>query len=152
MATTIEIIAVPIRDAPDIRIRIRYPVIKMLILVILLFLVCWGPRVIMQILIKHGLTFYSPIIYSIRVACMQLPFVHSCLNPIIYSLMSSNFRRMILQSCTKHCSCCCFIDRRRVSSRRGIPSTASTNYELTFNSEVIRGGPGDRPFHLFYNV
>uniref|UniRef100_T1ITK8 G-protein coupled receptors family 1 profile domain-containing protein n=1 Tax=Strigamia maritima TaxID=126957 RepID=T1ITK8_STRMM len=138
-----------VTSTDDVR-QARKQVIKMLILVIVLFLVCWGPRVIMQIFIKHGLALYSPAIYSIRVACMQLPFVHSCLNPIIYSLMSSNFRRMMVRSCTRHHPCshvhfCCRTHSRRIPCRRDLPSSTSANYELTFNSELIRVGPVSAP-------
>lgn len=75
----------------------------MLILVIVLFLICWGSRLSMEILIKVGLDTFSQEIYFLRIAINLLPYVHSCLNPFIYSLMSKNFRR----SMWRRLHCCC---------------------------------------------
>lgn len=82
-------------------------VIKMLILVIVLFLICWGSRLSMEIMIKVGLDTFSQEIYFVRIAINLLPFVHSCLNPFIYSLMSKTFRRSMWRRL--HCCCapCC---------------------------------------------
>lgn len=77
----------------------------MLILVIVLFLICWGSRLSMEISIKIGLSTFSQEIYFLRIAINLLPYVHSCLNPFIYSLMSKNFRRSMWRRI--HC-CCCF--------------------------------------------
>ncbi|XP_071039723.1 galanin receptor type 1 [Parasteatoda tepidariorum] len=77
----------------------RKQVIKMLILVIILFLVCWGPRLIMHVIIKHGLNSFTDHIYNLRVAAYLLSFAHSAINPIIYGFMSTNFRKMMLQCC-----------------------------------------------------
>ena len=56
----------------------------MLILVVLLFLFCWGPRLLLNTLIKWGLSSYDTIVYQLRIAFNLLPFIHSCLNPFIY--------------------------------------------------------------------
>ena len=56
----------------------------MLILVVLLFLICWGPRLILNSLIKWGLKSYDPTVYQLRIAFYLMPFIHSCINPIIY--------------------------------------------------------------------
>jgi hypothetical protein len=58
----------------------------MLILVIALFLVCWGPKLILLILIEaatvlSSTTFFSQEWYFVRVVFNLIPFVHSCINP-----------------------------------------------------------------------
>ena len=68
-------------------------VIKMLILVAVLFLVCWGLPIIMQVIIKFNLHSFTPTVYTLRVSFNLLPFIHACINPFIYSFMSKNFRR-----------------------------------------------------------
>ncbi|KAF7489732.1 Proteinase-activated receptor 1 [Sarcoptes scabiei] len=73
----------------------RIQVIKMLMLIITLFLLCWGPRLIMNVLVKSGLSTYSSWIYNLRVMCNLLSFIHSALNPFVYGFMSSNFRQMV---------------------------------------------------------
>lgn len=71
----------------------------MLLLIVILFLICWGPRLIMNVAIKLGLESFSNLMYSARVGVYLLSFIHSALNPFVYGLMSSNFRDMILKSC-----------------------------------------------------
>lgn len=71
----------------------------MLILVIALFLGCWGPRLIMHVIIKYGLSNFTNYEYNLRVGAYLLSFAHSAINPIIYGFMSTNFRRMMFQCC-----------------------------------------------------
>ncbi len=73
----------------------------MLLLCCLLFLLCWGPRLVMNVLIKLGLQSFSHSAYTARIACYLLSFIHSALNPFVYGFMSTNFRRMICHSCKK---------------------------------------------------
>ncbi|XP_071524494.1 cholecystokinin receptor type A-like [Panulirus ornatus] len=85
----------------------RKQVIKMLILVIILFMACWGPKIVFFVFLKNGLSqeSFKPLVYNTRIYLGLLPFVHSCLNPIIYSFMSTNFGRMMRRSCAReNCS------------------------------------------------
>lgn len=75
----------------------------MLILVIILFMGCWGPRLFINAIIKYGLRSYNHTAYEARFVCYLLSFVHSCLNPIVYSLMSSNVRQIIFRSLDSTC-------------------------------------------------
>ena len=77
---------------------INFQVIKMLISVVLLFLTCWGPRFILELLLKLQLDiFFTPTAYWIRVTLFILPFVHAVLNPVIYFAMSKNIRANIVR-------------------------------------------------------
>jgi hypothetical protein len=67
----------------------------MLILVVILFLVCWGLPIIMEVIIKFNLHSFTPTMYTLRVTFKLLPFIHACMNPFIYSFMSKNFRRSL---------------------------------------------------------
>ena len=67
----------------------------MLILIVVLFLICWGPRLIMNVLVKSGLSIYSNWTYNTRIGCNLLSFVHSALNPFVYGFMSSRFRSLV---------------------------------------------------------
>ncbi|RWS30346.1 G protein-coupled receptor-like protein 3, partial [Leptotrombidium deliense] len=75
-------------------------VIKMLLFVIIVFLVCWGPRLIMNVVIKFGLSSFDNYTYTTRVTCNLLSFVHCALNPFVYGFMSSSFRQMMINSCS----------------------------------------------------
>jgi hypothetical protein len=77
----------------------RLQVIKMLLLVIALFLICWGPRLIFNVVVKLELQSYTTTTYTVRVASYLLSFIHSALNPFVYGLMSSTFRNIIFKSC-----------------------------------------------------
>ncbi|XP_046390923.1 galanin receptor 2a-like [Ischnura elegans] len=107
----------------------RKQVIQMLILVVILFLACWGPRFVMDAIIKHGLTSFQPLNYNLRVAFHLLPFLHSCLNPIIYSVMSSSLRSTMVHSCAKwRClkyilTLCCKEEMKKKRLRGGVTSS-----------------------------
>ena len=73
----------------------------MLILVVVLFLVCWGLPIIMQVIIKFNLHSFTPTVYTLRVTFNLLPFIHACMNPFIYSFMSKNFRRALRRQLEK---------------------------------------------------
>lgn len=68
----------------------------MLILIVLLFLICWGPRLTMEVIIKCCLIQFNHITYALRIIFYLLPFIHSGLNPIVYILMSTKFRNQLL--------------------------------------------------------
>lgn len=74
----------------------------MLIFVVAMFLFCWGPRLIMNVLIKLDLVSFTQTVYSIRIGCFLLSFIHSAINPFIYGFMSSNFRKIICMPCSSH--------------------------------------------------
>ena len=69
-------------------------VIKMLVAVVLFFIICWSPILIINILTSIGVI--SPLSYGylkpLRTIAHLLSYVNSCINPIVYGLMSKNFR------------------------------------------------------------
>ncbi|GFR94980.1 cholecystokinin receptor [Elysia marginata] len=86
--------------------RARKQVIKMLIAIIVAFLVCWGPKLVFSICMRVGFAWvYLKWAYHLKIVLFLLPFVHSCLNPIIYGFMSKNFRSRMRCSCYSlfHC-------------------------------------------------
>ena len=67
-------------------------VIKMLICVVVLFLLCWGPRFIMELLIKLQFSWlWTTEVYIARTYIFLLPMVHAILNPVVYFIMSQSF-------------------------------------------------------------
>lgn len=128
--------------------KARKQVIKMLILIIILFMVCWGPKLILNITLKvaliNGYPIYSPMVYIMRVTFNLIPFVHSCINPIVYSFMSKNFRRSMNRQLGRCCAVCgcncrnhCGAHRNSIpmkstartrTTTQGAESTYSTNY------------------------
>ncbi|CAM1306181.1 Uncharacterised protein r2_g1587 [Pycnogonum litorale] len=149
------------RDNKEIKIA-RQQVIKMLILVVFLFLICWGPRVIVQVMIATVVS-YNHGVYTTRIISLVLPFVHSCFNPIVYGFMSSNFRRMLSRSCDRTCGCSIFrlfcvkrskSDRQKMHASRSYSSCSahssrprvgfSCNYSLTTEVTNIKASEVDQ--------
>ncbi|CAL4068198.1 unnamed protein product, partial [Meganyctiphanes norvegica] len=102
------------KDKGDSVKRARKQVIKMLIVVVALFLLCWGPRIIIDILINLGLQSFNQFFYFSKQLFVLLPFVHCCINPIIYCFMSKNFRRSMRRLFRYPCMGrrCCYCCRR----------------------------------------
>lgn len=69
-------------------------VIKMLIVVVIIFLLCWAPILVTNVLIAFeqvpSLNYGH--MKCIKTAFHLLSYVNSCVNPIIYGFMSQNFR------------------------------------------------------------
>ncbi|XP_076038514.1 gastrin/cholecystokinin type B receptor-like [Oratosquilla oratoria] len=110
--------------------KARKQVIKMLIMVVVLFLLCWGSRLTFELIIVLKLQIFDQIFYTCKVTFWLLPFIHCCINPVIYCFMSKNFRRSMLRllgsPCQSYCnrrggccSCC-------LRSRRPIPKPLLT--------------------------
>ncbi|XP_037527727.1 QRFP-like peptide receptor [Rhipicephalus sanguineus] len=81
-------------------------VIKMLILVVSLFVLCWAPILILNVLTAFGSV--SALNYSylkpLRTCFHLLSYLNSCVNPLVYGFMSRSFRvsfRDALMSCLR---------------------------------------------------
>ena len=79
-------------------------VIKMLVIVIVLFAVCWGPVLIDNVLKAFGVVdrYNYGAIKHLRQVFALLSYANSCVNPIVYAFMSRNFResfRNAIYSC-----------------------------------------------------
>ncbi|RWS19014.1 Galanin receptor type 2-like protein [Leptotrombidium deliense] len=110
----------------------------MLIFVVVIFLLCWGPRLIMNVIIKMGLNSYTHFTYNARIACSLLSFVHSALNPFIYGFMSSNFRRMLCKTCNKRNSNNSLPTEHHYLSS-GKNQSQKTKYSEIYDSTAILG-------------
>lgn len=106
----------------------------MLILVAVLFLVCWGLPIIMQVIIKFNLHSFTSSTYTLRVSFNLLPFIHACINPFIYSFMSKNFRRALRRQIEKMA----FRKRSTHSSNKG---SRYGHGSLTRSSRMQRSTP-----------
>ena len=103
-------------------------IINMLILIMLVFFICWAPILIFNLLAafsllgpdnmgtgdttKHLKTVFSLMAYLNRcyfsIILFYSLFLFSCLNPIIYGFMSKNFRESFISS-----SCTCRGNKKR---------------------------------------
>lgn len=69
-------------------------VIKMLIVVVVIFIICWTPILVINVLIAFGIIPKLNYGYmkAIKTAFHLFSYSNSCANPIIYGFMSRNFR------------------------------------------------------------
>ncbi|XP_075589674.1 uncharacterized protein LOC124496288 isoform X2 [Dermatophagoides farinae] len=86
-----------VTDVRNARRQLYCQVIKMLLFIVILFHVCWGPRLIFNVIKSTGIGQFDKFAYSARVYFYLLSFIHSALNPFVYGFMSSNFRLRFLR-------------------------------------------------------
>ena len=69
-------------------------VIKMLVAIILLFALCWGPFLIDNTLVSFDLVnrYHYGYLKPLRQSFAIMTYANSCVNPIVYAFMSRNFR------------------------------------------------------------
>ncbi len=67
----------------------------MLVAIIALFSICWGPILIDNVIVSFGLVdqLHHGHLRPMRMAFALMAYSNSCVNPIVYALMSKNFRQ-----------------------------------------------------------
>lgn len=88
----------------------------MLVAIVALFCLCWAPTLIDNVLISFGVLdrlHYGRLKY-LRQAFALMSYANSCVNPIVYALMSKNFRNGF-----KNALCACALRDQRTRTRGG---------------------------------
>lgn len=105
-------------------------VIKMLVAVVVLFIICWAPILVIHVLTSFGIL--EPLNYGylkpLRTAAHLLSYVNSCINPVVYGFMSKNFRASFRAAISKclHCK-----GNGQSSNNRSYTSTYRINNSTT---------------------
>ncbi|BFZ16571.1 hypothetical protein BsWGS_19610 [Bradybaena similaris] len=107
----------------------KIKVIRMLIVVVVLFAVCWGPILINNLLVSLGVldNLHTGHLKPLRQAMFLMSYLNSSLNPLVYGFMSRHFRRGFREAICV----CCSSNRRRGGEnlvRNGSRKTTSTCY------------------------
>ncbi|XP_076441488.1 allatostatin-A receptor-like [Babylonia areolata] len=122
------------RQAPDER-ETRKQVVAMLVMVVLLFAVCWAPILVSNLLTARGhlhMLHYG-FLKPMRQAFFLMSYFNSCLNPIVYAFFSRNFRQSF-----KMAICACVKGKAFVRAYRYSISVASTRRSIAH----VNGGGG----------
>lgn len=86
----------------------------MVVVVVVVFAVCWFPiQIILILQTMHLFQEHATAFVSIKIASNCLAYLNSCVNPFLYAFLSESFRkgfRSVLQCGEVGCSCCCCCD------------------------------------------
>ncbi|XP_023216276.1 trissin receptor-like [Centruroides sculpturatus] len=99
-------------------------VIKMLVAVVLLFILCWSPILITNVLTAFGIVDELNIghLKPLRTAFHLMSYFNSCVNPCVYGFMSQNFRNSF-QIALKSCLC----GRQKIKGQPSVNRTTTTS-------------------------
>jgi hypothetical protein len=77
-----------------------FQVIKMLVAIVVLFMVCWGPITVNDLLVSFGYLddLHQGFLRPMRMAFFLLSYFNSCTNPLVYAFMSRHFRNTFKQT------------------------------------------------------
>ncbi|CAD5111876.1 DgyrCDS1139 [Dimorphilus gyrociliatus] len=74
----------------------RKQVIKLLLAIVLIYAICWGPYLALELMKAYELTIlHANHAFEATIVIILLPMIQSTINPIVYSFMSKNFRQSV---------------------------------------------------------
>uniref|UniRef100_A0A8D0H671 G-protein coupled receptors family 1 profile domain-containing protein n=1 Tax=Sphenodon punctatus TaxID=8508 RepID=A0A8D0H671_SPHPU len=95
--------------------KAKRKVTKMIVAVAVLFCLCWLPHHLVILCFWFGYFPFNRATYACRLASHCLSYANSCLNPIVYALISKHFRKRFKQVFT----CLLFQNKNRKKKRVG---------------------------------
>ncbi|XP_037796037.1 somatostatin receptor type 5-like [Penaeus monodon] len=111
-----------------------HQVVSMLVVVVVLFVVCWAPILAVNVLKAYAvLPSYSPTLKHVVSAAELLSYCNSCVNPIVYGFMSRNFRESFRQVL------CCRRRTPRASFSRQMSLSVTRTSILRYNTDSSYG-------------
>ncbi|XP_026675318.1 QRFP-like peptide receptor isoform X3 [Ceratina calcarata] len=89
--------------------RTMRQVVKMLVAVVVLFVICWGPILMDNMLTAYGFLPRVKIgtVKHLNTAFQLMAYFNSCINPIVYGFMSKHFRESFLAAACGGWWICC---------------------------------------------
>ena len=120
----------------------------MLVIVVILFAVCWTPLLVDQVLVGFGLVdnLHTGFLKPMRMVFNILAYANSCINPFVYAFMSKNFRDGFKQSV---CACvggtAYYSQNAQMSARSMTSSTrmSTTNGDRIMNNSMAMRRPSE---------
>ncbi|NXG13795.1 GALR2 protein, partial [Grallaria varia] len=82
----------PLEDISESR-KAKWKVTKMVIIVTILFCLCWLPYHVIILRYLYGDFPFNQATYAFRLLSHCMAYANSCLNPIVYALVSKHFRK-----------------------------------------------------------
>ena len=83
--------------------------IRLMVMALLVFAVGWGFNFVVELLRVYGVAENN---FMLQMLCFTAQASSSCLNPIVYAILSPEFRKNCVKYCCCCFPCCCFIHDR----------------------------------------
>ncbi|KAI8510083.1 gastrin/cholecystokinin type B receptor-like [Branchiostoma floridae x Branchiostoma belcheri] len=97
-------------------------ILRMLLVVVFVFALCWGPRLILLTLTKFNLVnVHTELVYALDITFHLLTYLNSCVNPVCYAFMSRHFRQSFKDTMSSGC-------KKKALGRQGTPDILLTSY------------------------
>ncbi|EGW04680.1 galanin receptor type 2 [Cricetulus griseus] len=94
--------------------RAKRKVTRMIVIVAVLFCLCWMPHHALILCVWFGRFPLTRATYALRILSHLVSYANSCVNPIVYALVSKHFRKGFRKICA---GLLCRAPRRRASGR-----------------------------------
>ncbi len=109
--------------------RSKRRVTRMIVIVVVLFAICWLPFQVIFMIQFFGSYPDSPIFMGIKIASNCIAYMNSCVNPILYAFLSENFRKGFRKVLSFGRQASHRYDFERSNTRAMDPLTRTTNRE-----------------------
>ncbi|NXF86539.1 GALR2 protein, partial [Eubucco bourcierii] len=109
--------------------KAKCKVTKMIVAVAILFCLCWLPHHVVILCFWFGSFPFNRATYACRLASHCLSYANSCLNPIVYALISKHFRKRFKQVFT----CLFFQSKTRKKKKRVVKKVHVVNVDSILN-------------------
>ncbi|NWR88435.1 GALR2 protein, partial [Furnarius figulus] len=112
--------------------KAKCKVTKMIVAVSILFCLCWLPYHLVILCFWFGHFPFNRATYACRLASHCLSYTNSCLNPIVYALISKHFRKHFKQVFT----CFFFQNKTRKKNKRVGKKVHMVNVDRSFTNSI----------------
>lgn len=116
--------------------REKRRITKALILIVVVFAICWFPAHAMHYLVYYRTDIYRSIPVEVEIFFFWLCHANSIINPCLYVLISPNYRKFIQKSVGRFCSCCSHANFSSFRRRSTGMLTLSRSFDATSNTVV----------------
>nr|XP_033785482.1 galanin receptor type 3 [Geotrypetes seraphini] len=112
--------------------KAKRKVTKMIIIVAVLFCICWLPHHLVILCFWFGHFPFNKATYAFRLISHCMSYANSCLNPIVYALISKHFRKKFKQVFT------CMLNNKKASNKVHVVNVANAVGFYGGNTEVTQ--------------
>ena len=109
-------------------------IVKALILIVMVFAVCWFPAHAMHYLVYYRKDIYRSIPREVEMFFFWLCHANSIINPCLYVLISPSYRKFLQGSFGRFCSCCSHANFNSLTRRSTGMLTLSRSFDATSNT------------------